>query len=68
MRKAEEAMRASQSTPQVFMNAGGGAVGGTGQLRPFGHLLHIVLTVVTFGVWFPVWILVYIFRNRSVYF
>ena len=70
MRKAEEAMRAAQSTPQVFLNAGGGAaVGGrTGQLRPYSHFLHIVLSVLTLGFWIPVWILMYLVRNRSVYF
>ena len=72
MRKAEEAMRAAQSTPQVFMNAGGGgaaaAGGGFQQLRPFSHLIHIILSVVTAGLWIPVWILIYVFRNRSVYF
>jgi hypothetical protein len=73
MRKAEEAMRASQTTPQVFMNAGGGgaaaaAGGGFQQLRPFGHLIHIILSVITAGFWIPVWILMYAFRNKSVYF
>lgn len=70
MRKAEEAMRHSDRQPNVFMNAGGGAaaaaVGGR-QLRPFKHFMHIILSVVTAGIWIPVWLLMYIFRNRSVY-
>src|SRR5438309_8069200 len=76
MRKAEEAMRVASSQPQqVFMNAGGGggaaaavAAGPAYQLRPFNHLLHLVLSVVTAGFWVPVWILLYLFRNRQVYF
>jgi hypothetical protein len=71
MRKAEEAMRVSQnSTPQVFMNAGGGAASGNGQmqLRPWSHGLHIILTILTLGFWIPVWIILYLARNKSVYF
>jgi len=76
LRKAEEAMRHAERQPNVFMNAGGGGAAassssssGSGgqQLRPFNHFLHIVLSVITAGIWVPVWILLYIFRNRSVY-
>lgn len=70
MRKAEEALRASERSANVYMNAGGGAVasGGFQQLRPFNHLLHIILSVFTLGWWIPVYVLLYIFRNKSVYF
>jgi hypothetical protein len=72
MRKAEEAMRVSQNTtPQVFMNAGGGGGAGTHgqmQLRPYGHGLHIVLTILTLGFWIPIWVILYLARNKSVYF
>ncbi len=66
-------MRATQSTPQVFMNAGGGgaaaAAGGpVQQLRPFNHLLHIFLSVITAGLWLPIWLLMYVIRNKAVYF
>lgn len=70
MRKAEEAMRASERSSHVYMNAGGGAVtsGGMQQLRPFNHLLHIILSVITLGWWIPVYVLLYVVRNKSVYF
>lgn len=73
MRKAEEALRASERAPNVYMNAGGGgaaaaASGGGQQLRPFNHLLHIILSVITIGWWLPVYLLVYLFRNKSKYF
>jgi hypothetical protein len=71
MRKAEEAMRVASSSSNVYMNAGGGATAATGggiQLRPFNHLIHIILSILTAGLWIPVWLLVYIFRNKAVYF
>lgn len=71
MRKAEEAMRSSEKQGNVYMNAGGAAAvagGHTQQLRPFSHLLHFILTLITAGLWLPVWILLYIFRNKNVYF
>lgn len=69
MRKAEEALRiADRPAPQqVFMNGGASGVYGP-QLRPFGHGLHIFLTFITAGAWLPVWLIVYILRNRAVYF
>jgi hypothetical protein len=68
MRKAEEAMRHSERSPHVFMNAGGAASASGGQqLRPFNHFLHIVLSIFTAGFWVPIWLLLYIFRNRSIY-
>lgn len=75
MRKAEEALRAANTQAPVYMNAGGGggaaavsAGVGAIQLRPWGHGWHILLSVVTIGWWIPVWILLYVFRNKSVYF
>ncbi|HEV7658575.1 MAG TPA: hypothetical protein VGO55_01895 [Allosphingosinicella sp.] len=53
------------------MNAGGGAAasgGGGTLLRPFNHLLHLCLTVITLGLWFPVWILLYVVRNKNYYY
>lgn len=69
MRKAEEAMRHSERQPNVYMNAGGGAAAAAGGhgLRPFKHFMHIILSVFTAGIWVPFWLLMYIFRNRSVY-
>ncbi|MGZ8363655.1 MAG: hypothetical protein ACXW3D_07105 [Caulobacteraceae bacterium] len=77
LRKAEEAMRHAQATPHVFMNAGGGGAtaaaassgsGGFQQLRPWGHLGHIIMSVLTLGWWLPVWLILYLCRNRAVYF
>lgn len=73
MRRAEEAMRASERSPNVFMNAGGGGAaaassGGGAMLRPFNHLLHVILSVVSVGLWLPVWFLLYIFRNKNYYY
>lgn len=79
LRKAEEAMRHAQASPQVFMNSGGGGGGGAAaaavsagpalyQLRPWGHGVHIILSVLTMGMWVPVWVLLYVLRNRAIYF
>lgn len=32
---------------------------------PANHLLHLALTVLTFGLWAPVWILVAVSANRA---
>ncbi|MDQ4087097.1 MAG: hypothetical protein M3177_03640 [Pseudomonadota bacterium] len=74
LRRAEEALRASERSPNVYMNAGGGgaaaAASGSGAnvLRPFNHLLHILLSVITIGWWIPVYLLLYIFRNKNFYY
>ena len=71
LRRAEEAIRSSSSQAPVYMNAGGGggaAGGAVQQLRPWGHFIHIVLSFITLGFWIPVWILLYLFRNKNVYF
>lgn len=70
LRKAEEALRHTErQQPNVYMNAGGGAAAaGSGQqLRHFKHFMHIIVSVFTLGLWVPVWLLMYLFRNRSVY-
>ena len=69
LRKAEEAMQASQKSQNVFMNAGGGGGGGGAQsLRPFKHLLHIILSILSAGLWVPAYILLYLFRNKNTYY
>ncbi len=77
LRAAEEAKQ-SNNNPNVFMNAGGGgassssasaAASGGGQFmrRNFPHGWHILGTILTLGWWLPVWILMYIFRNKNYY-
>lgn len=38
------------------------------QKRGFPHFGHFVMTVLTVGFWFFIWVLHYIFRDRKVYF
>ena len=74
MREIETLKNSKQS--QVFMNAGGGgggaaaaaSSGGSDKLRPFNHLLHLILTIFTAGLWGIVWLLLYIFRNKNIYY
>jgi len=58
-----ENLKKNQSQ-NVFMNS---SSGGTNGLRPFNHLLHIVLTFLTGGLWLIVYIPLFIFRNKSIY-
>jgi hypothetical protein len=69
-----ENLKRNQSQ-NVFMNnsasssASSSSVGdGVKSLRSFNHLLHIILSVVTGGVWLFVYIPLYIFRNKSIYY
>lgn len=64
----------SHRSSQVFMNAGGGggaaavsSEGGNLQLRRFPHWIHVILTIVTGGIWLFVYILLFIFRNKRYY-
>lgn len=78
LRAAEEAKRQA-NTPNVFMNAGGGGAssasaassvcGGQSvhQLKNFPHVLHLLATLLSCGLWFPMWLLHYLFRNRNYY-
>jgi hypothetical protein len=52
-----EAKRSAPS-PNVFMNAGGAssAVSSNGK-KPINHVLHAVLTLLTCGLWLPVWLI-----------
>ncbi|AEF41288.1 hypothetical protein AS9A_2841 [Hoyosella subflava DQS3-9A1] len=31
--------------------------------RPVNHLLHFILTILTFGLWLPIWIIVTVARR-----
>jgi hypothetical protein len=49
----------------VYMNSATAAPAG---LRPFNHGLHIILSIFTAGFWLLVYIPLYLFRNKSVYY
>jgi hypothetical protein len=72
MREIEN-LKKNQS-PNVFMNsssasASSSVVGsGVHGLRSFNHLLHIVLTFLTGGLWLLVYVPLFIFRNKSIYY
>lgn len=70
-----EMLKRHQNSPQVFMNAGGASAaaaasssGETGSLRRFPHWIHIILTLITGLFWLPVYILLYVFRNKRYYY
>ena len=77
LRMAEDAKKASSRNPMVFMNAGGGgasaaaasASSGNGNMakRNFPHFLHCLVTIFTMGMWLPIWILHYLFRDKNYY-
>jgi hypothetical protein len=64
--EAKEAVKPQQ--PMVFMNAGGGgaaasssaAAAGAGivvQKKPVNHIFHLIMTLITFGLWLPIWLI-----------
>jgi predicted RNA-binding Zn-ribbon protein involved in translation (DUF1610 family) len=67
LRSAEEARRVAEHSSR-----GGGAAPAAasttvvvqGGGRGFPHFLHLILTIFTCGLWFPIWVLHYIFRSR----
>ena len=68
-----EALKSQRNSPNVFMNAGGGASSSSSsndsmQLRKFPHWIHILLTIFTGGLWLPVYLLMFIFRNKRYYY
>jgi hypothetical protein len=74
-----EFLKSQRGTPQVFMNGGGGGAAaassaasssgdGTSILRRFPHWLHILLVIFTGFLWVPIYILAFMFRNRTVYY
>ena len=70
LRAAEEANKAAARVPAapVFQPQNNVFVNNAAPLRPFPHFLHGVFTVLTLGLWFPVWLLHYLFRNRRYYY
>lgn len=75
-----ELLKSQRNSPNVFMNAGGGggaaaassasssSGGEAALLRRFPHWIHILLTIVTGGLWFPVYLLMFWFRNKRYYY
>ncbi|TPM21725.1 hypothetical protein [Mesorhizobium sp. B2-3-5] len=66
-----ELLKSQRNSPQVFMNAGGGAAAaasGIATLRRFPHWFHILLSIITSGLWAPVYLLMYLFRNKRYYY
>lgn len=55
-----------QPTPMVFMPQTAVHVATHQQIviqsPPFNHLLHFILTILTCGAWFPVWMLLWLLR------
>lgn len=71
MREIENLKKQINNNPVVVNNNNNNNNGGAVQYvlvrRPFKHFWHIVLTLMTGGGWFPIWMLLYICRNRRVY-
>ncbi|RVC47433.1 MAG: hypothetical protein E5V60_02865 [Mesorhizobium sp.] len=68
-----ELLKSQRNSPQVFMNAGGGAAaaaasGFGGPVKRFPHWIHILLVILSSGLWLPVYILMYLFRNKRYYY
>lgn len=36
--------------------------------RPFKHGIHVFLTIITLGAWIPIWVLLYLFRDKMSYY
>ena len=71
LRAAEEANKAAARVPvaaPTFHPQNNIIVQNAVPLRPFPHFLHTVATVLTLGLWLPVWLLHYLFRNRRYYY
>lgn len=58
-----EAKRSS-APANVYMNAGGAAAStasasalSNGGKRPINHLFHLIMTLLTCGLWLPVWLI-----------
>jgi hypothetical protein len=67
LRAAEEAKRNAQN-PMVFMNAaGGGTAVISSDKKRFPHLIHLLVTLCTWGLWGIIWLLHYLFRDRNYY-
>lgn len=68
LRRADEAVRTSERTSErpsnVYMNA---AVA-TSHRHPFPHGAHILVSFLTLGLWLPIYLLLFLVRNREAYY
>ena len=64
LRKVDEVSRSSERSSNVYMNA---AVG-TASRHPFPHGAHILGSFLTLGLWLPVYLLLFLVRNRAAYY
>lgn len=55
----------------VYMNAGGGGGAAVAAMpvskAKFPHLPHLIMTLLTMGTWVIIWILHYLFRDKTHY-
>jgi hypothetical protein len=71
LRAAEESRRIAEMAGRSGGGGGGGAatanttvvIGDRFGPRPFPHVLHLVLTFFTCGLWLPVWIIHYLIKG-----
>lgn len=74
-----EMLKWQRNNSNVYMNSGGAAASSSssssssssGDLAPlnkFPHWMHILLSIFTGGLWLPIYILMYIFRNKRHYY
>lgn len=69
MREISYLRNNQQGSGQIIVNSAASATAPSFSQRiPFSHTGHLLLTLITAGIWFPGWVLCYVFRNRSVYF
>ncbi len=64
LRRADEAGRTAERPSNVYMNA---AVA-TMHRHPFPHGAHILVSFLTLGLWLPVYLLLFLVRNRDAYY
>lgn len=64
MREIESLKRERQNLIVNNNNNNAGAIGKTN----FSHGLHLLLSLITAGLWVPVWLLLYICRDKNKYY
>ncbi len=77
LKALEDSKSAQSSAPNVFMNSGAASSssasssnnnGGNPYYKAsFSHGWHIVASIFTAGLWVPIWIFMYLFRDKNTY-